>query len=133
MRTSLKAGWLILLCSISWQSHALGNLFTTIDQRQTINKMREQGGVPLHQPSVEAPIVKINGFYYKSQDKREKGVVWINGKPAHSNEEIDGIVVEKLSEHNQTVNIELDGRRYSSVKAGEQMQRGSNKVIDAYQ
>jgi len=124
----------IMLCSLTVQVQAFGDLFTTTLQRQAIDAMRDRGGVAMPTMNDEPNTLTINGFYYKSHDKREKGVVWVNGQQAKQDDELNGVIVKKLNENDQTVSISVGGSNRSvPFKPGQKMYLDDHKVVDAYQ
>jgi|GEM_PF-1249043 len=124
----------VMFCCLSMQAEAFGDLFTTTLQRQAIDGMRERGGAEVPTMNREPNTLTINGFYYKGHDKREKGVVWVNGQQAKQDDELDGVRVKKLNENDQTVSISVGGSNRSvPFKAGQKMYLDDHKVVDAYQ
>jgi len=124
----------IMLCCLSMQAQAFGDLFTTTLQRQAIDAMRDRGGVDMPAMNREPNTLTVNGFYYKSHDKREKGVVWVNGQQAKQDDELNGVIIKKLNENDQTVSVSIGGSdRSVPFKAGQKMYLDDHKVVDAYQ
>ena len=125
---------IVMLCSLSMQAPAFGDLFTTTLQRQAIDAMRDRGGIEMPTMSREPNTLTINGFYYKSHDKREKGAVWVNGQQAKQGDELNGIIVKKLNENDRTVGVRVgSSERSLPFKAGQKMYLDEHKVVDAYQ
>jgi len=134
MRAVNKYLMTAFLCFISLQAHAFGDFFTTALQRHALDAMRERGGIETPAAKPQTKVLKVNGFYFKSHDKREKGVVWVNGQQVNPDDAINGILVKKLSEKEQTLNMAIDGNeRLLPFKAGQKMYLDDHKVVDAYQ
>ncbi|OUR84204.1 hypothetical protein A9Q82_00150 [Cycloclasticus sp. 46_120_T64] len=133
--SAMNRGFIVVVfCSLSMQAQAFGDLFTSTLQRQAIDAMRERGGVEMPTMNREPNTLTINGFYYKGHDKREKGVVWVNGQQAKQGEKFNGITVKKLNESDQTVNVTVgDSGRSVPFKAGQTMYLDDHKIVDAYQ
>jgi len=115
-------------------SHALGDLFTSSSQRQLIDTLRERKGAEwLAQPQA-AGVLKINGFYYKSQPRKSKKVLWLNGQQIPVSGSFPGGSTRHLNQHDKTVAIKLDGTQRSlSFKAGQKLHLDQLNVVDAYQ
>jgi len=129
-----KSFIVMLLCGLSMQAQAFGDLFTTALQRQAIDAMRDRGGVDIPTINREPNTLTVNGFYYKSHDKREEGIVWVNGQQAKKDDELNGVIVKELNENDQTVSLSVSGSNRSvPFKAGQKMYLDDHKVVDAYQ
>ncbi|MEW5008183.1 MAG: hypothetical protein RPR28_04415 [Cycloclasticus sp.] len=134
MKAMNKGFIVVMLCSLSMQVQAFGDLFTSTLQRQAIDAMRDRGGIEMPTTNREPNTLTINGFYYKSHDKREEGVVWVNGQQAKQGDELNGVIVKKLNENDRTVSVSVGGSERSlPFKAGQKMYIDDRQVVDAYQ
>jgi len=132
---AMNRGFIVVMfCSLSMQVQAFGDLFTSTLQRQAIDAMRDRGGIEIPTMNRKPGTLTINGFYYKSHDKREKGVVWVNGQQAKQGDEVHGVIVKKLNENDRIVRVTVGGSERSlPFKAGQKMYLDEHKVVDAYQ
>lgn len=128
------------------QPSELGRVFTTTDQRQTLDRLRRdqtRGGVMadevLTQPAVndakpEAPefvqslLIHMSGTMLRSDGSK---IVWLNGFPIEQHRlppniallETEGVSVLRIRTANGFVNL----------KAGQTLDTGSGQLLDAYQ
>jgi len=132
---AMNRGFIVVMfCSLSMQVQAFGDLFTSTLQRQAIDAMRDRGGIEMPTMNRKPSTLTINGFYYKSHDKREKGAVWVNGQQAKQGDEVHGVIVKKLNENDRIVRVTVGGSERSlPFKAGQKMYLDDHKVVDAYQ
>jgi len=101
MKCFIKAMVVFILILAVFPSHAFGDFFTRVAQRQSIDVMREQGGMSFEQQLQQPKMIKVNGFYYKSHDKKNSGTIWVNGERMSEKQSRHGITIERLSEKDQ--------------------------------
>jgi len=118
----------------TFYSYALGDLFISHSQRQLIDTMREQNGTEQLVLPVAAGVLKVNGFYYKAQQRNNKKVLWLNGHQVPATGDFKGGSTQHLNKRDKTVAIKLEGMQKTlSVKAGQKVQLDQLNIMDAYQ
>lgn len=134
MKYCIKLVIVFILILAVLPSHAFGDFFTSMAQRQSIDVMREQGGISLEQHLQEPQVIKVNGFYYQGHNKKSKSSVWVNGKRLGEKETRHGITIERLNAKDQTADVSLEeGMPSRPFKPGQKMYLDQYKLKDAYQ
>lgn len=134
---------LVIVCGFfSGDSQALDDLLMSVEDRAKIDVMRagnpqisdnKNSQAVVKEGSSKSQIVEINGFFFKNRDRREKGVVWVNGKPSKDLDLGSNVAVEKISERDKTVHIILKETRSTiPIKAGQKLMLKDGEIRDVY-
>ena len=134
MKRIVNMAMIFMLALFVLPSYAFGDFFSTITQRQLIDAMRERGVVSLVQETQEPDTIKMNGFYYKGHDKKNEGVIWVNGKQLGQEETKHGVTINKLSEKDKTAYLSIgESVRPLPLRPGQKVYLDEYEVVDAYQ
>ena len=134
MKYCIKLAIALTLVLAVLPSHGFGSFFTSLAQRQSIDVMREQGGISLDQHFQEPQVITVNGFYYQGHNKKRKGSVWVNGEQLSEKESRSGITIERLNKKDHTARVILNEGAPSHVfKPGQKIYLDRYEMKDAYQ
>lgn len=126
-------------CLYATNLYALGDLLMTVQERAKINVMRSgQAQSVVNNASVDfspkSESLELNGFFFKNRDKREQGVVWINGKQMTDSELGSDIALKKINEKDKTVSVMFKETTSTiPIKAGQKLMLDDGEIQDAYQ
>ena len=112
---------LLMCCAVAsadtlFQETDLGTLFTTVNQRQQIDRQRKGKAADTQMSEHASPShIKVNGIV-----KSSKGgsVVWVNGRVTHGAGAHDGVKVLRSRSTEKSVVMRVDGKLVR-VKPGE--------------
>lgn len=125
---------IVIPCLYAAPSHALGDLLMSAEQRAQIDIMRSKSSTPIEQKETSTKAMKIDGFFFKNHDKREQGVIWVNGKQVKGTELDAGIQLKKINERDKTVSVILkDANTSTPLKAGQKLMLNDGKIQDSYE
>jgi len=111
----------------------LGDLLLTVKQRAAINVARENG-VSSVGTKILGNKIKMNGFYFNSDDKKEDAKIWINGKQLEGALVTDGVELKQVNEHDKTISLRLDKTQSSiPVRAGQTLQLDNGQISDSFE
>lgn len=115
-----------LLCSgQSSAEGALGRLFLTPEKREVLDRQRAQNALD-NQMATEDPMIEVNGQVRRSSGKR---TTWINGQAQNDDEMRTGVIAYPDGSGTERVLIESSDDPRSSVKVGEQINRGTHETL----
>lgn len=132
---SLLLLWSALLYTSTVYAAPMGRLFSTPDERQYLDKLRQQNKfseTEFEEEDVQIMKLKdshvvFNGVVHRSD--KSKSDVWVNGKK---------VTDQKLVKHVNTTSDVIaiknaDSDRYVKLKPGQKMDTNTGKVVEAYQ
>lgn len=116
---------------------AMGDLFTTVQQRAAIDLVREKGEVIVSEATAIPKLkhsLEVNGFYFKNHDKKHQATIWVNGDQLENTNLATGVSVDGINENTKTIIFSSDRKaEKTSIKAGQKIIIDNGKILDAYQ
>jgi hypothetical protein len=132
---------LLLALAQAASAQTLGRLFFSVDERFSLNQMRENDVEiePDPEPArpgsaVQAPKVGEVSFDGRVQRSDGQTTIWVNGKPLlPGNSTVEGISVESTGGTGGETRFSLPSGAGFELKVGQKVQVVSGKVLDSYE
>ena len=133
---SKKLGYLMcsLLIMFPVSSFALGDLMLSVQQRAKIDLIRSSGVKSVLNESEPAKEIKLNGFYFKSNDGQHNGTVWVNGQQLDGAPLDQNVVLRGLNETTKMADLSVTEPDVQiPFKAGQKLNVENGEIRDAFQ
>ena len=116
-----------LRTEVPTESHKIGRLFFSPDERAMLDRLRQKSGGSTVSATEE---ITLNGIVRRSSGKT---TAWINQLPQHENETPQGITVRQGPASKPSTLLLLPSGRQVNLKAGQTFDATKGKVRESYE
>lgn len=109
------------------ESHEIGRLFFSPDERAMLDRVRNKRGGNTASPTEQ---ITLNGIVRRSSGKT---TTWINQVPQHENEAPQGVSIQPGQASKPTTVLLLPSGKQVQLKAGQTFDTTKGKVREGYQ
>ena len=109
------------------ESHKIGRLFFSPDERAMLDRIRQQSGGSTVSATEQ---ITLNGIVRRSSGKT---TTWINQLPQHENQTPQGIAVRQGQASKPSALLQLPSGRQVNLKAGQTFDTTKGKVREGYE
>lgn len=109
------------------ESHKIGRLFFSPDERAMLDRVRNKSGRNTASPTEQ---ITLNGIVRRSSGKT---TAWINQVPQHENEVPQGVAIQPGPPSKPTAVLLLPSGKQVQLKAGQTFDTTKGKVREGYQ
>lgn len=128
--TLSSATYCPMATAMDFDERALGKLFTTPAERQTIDSTKSGDVQQASTRRITPSSIRVNGMVIRSKGKNS---VWVNGGKSTGNETVGGVRVmaNSVSKKNIKVPVLVDGKSVR-IKPGQSWSEDTEAVVDNY-
>jgi len=109
------------------ESHKIGRLFFSPDERAMLDRMRQKSGGTTVSSTEQ---ITLNGIVRRSSGKT---TAWINQLPQHENETPQGVAVQQGPTSKPSAVLLLPSGKKVNLKAGQTFDTAKGKVREGYE